>query len=541
MGRYLRNSGCSKCGSSDAVGVYLNEEDSGVYGVCHKCGFYHENVEVMEEDNFEIKNYVPIKITGSINPLKSRGLSKRVCDKYKLLSDVDSEGNDLIHYYPHTSPETDLVYYCVRDVRTKKFKWLNSNRSLRFFGQDMAGDGGKMIIVTEGACDALAATEMLANLDKNYRVISLVNGAGGAVKDFQTNYEWISKFENIFLAFDQDDPGREAATKVSNLFPVNKVKILKFSEKDANDLLLKKKDKEFLNAIFQAKEGKPDGIVSIEDIYEEAIKPPVKGLDFPWPSLTEATYGYRRGELWGIGAGSGSGKTEFFKELINHTINVHKLVAGVIFLEEAPAKTAKVLAGKKVNKRFHIPQDRGGDWLLEELIDGINDLKGKVFLYDHGGSKDWDSVKSKIRYMVNALGIKDIFLDHLTALVAQETDEYRALNKIMEELASLTVELDCTIFFISHLRNPSGTPHEEGGRVTVDQFKGSGAIRFWSNFLVGLERNQQAEDLEERNTTICRVLKDRDTGLGTGCTFRLRYDHTTGRWGELFDDEFNDF
>jgi len=136
-----------------------------------------------------------------------------------------------------------------------------------------------------------------------------------------------------------------------------------------------------------------------------------------------------------------------------------------------------------------------------------------------------------------ALGIKDIVLDHLTALVAQEDNEYKALNRIMEEMASLVQELGFTLFYVSHLRKASGLAHEEGGRVTADQFKGSGAIVYWSNFLFGIERNQQAEDISERNTTVFRILKDRNTGLGTGVTFKLWYDHDTGRWREKTDND----
>ena len=524
------------------MGVYEKSDTGELYGYCYSCNSFHNNVDnkepVKKENEFYREIKVDPKVVGSFNDLASRGIPKDVCKKYGVLSKVDAQGNDITHYYPHQSPNTKDTYWCVRDVATKSFKWLNANQSLKFFGQDVAGEGGRMILVTEGACDAMAAFTLLKEQGKSYRVVSINNGASGATRDFKNNYEWISSFENIFLCFDQDEPGTLAVEKVSALFPPNKVKVVKFSEKDANGMLLAGKSKEFLDCIFRAKEGKPDGIVSVEDIFDEAIKPPCKGMSFPWNSLTEATYGYRRKELWGIGAGSGSGKSEWFKELIDHVINVHKLTAGVIFLEENASKTLKVLAGKRVNKRFHIPQDRGGDWTIEELIDGINDLKGKVYLYNHFGSKDWESIKSKIRYMVTVLGIKDIFLDHLTALVAQETDEYRALNKIMEELSSLTEELDCTIFYISHLRKSSSTPHEEGGRVSADQFKGSGAIVFWSHFLIGLERNQQAEDLEERNTTTCRVLKDRNTGLATGYTFKMKYHHDTGRWLEDNVDEF---
>jgi twinkle protein len=542
--KYIKNIDCPKCGHSDSVGIY-EREDGSTFGKCfhidcEEGGGYIDNPD--GEENTKSKRakmiYPPINMAG-LHPLLTRGISKETCEKYGVLSIVNESGIDTYHYYPHTN-ESKISCHAIRQVSPKDFSWMGSPKSIEFFGQNIAGDGGKMILVTEGACDAMAVSEMLAKCGKNYRCVSITSGSSSASSDFKNNYEWISKFESIFLALDQDDAGQKAVSKIADLFPPNKVKNLKFSEKDPNAMLLANKHNEFLQSIFSAKESKPDGIVGVDELYDEAITPPVQGFSFPWPSLTEVTYGYRFGELWGIGAGSGTGKTEFFKECIHHTINVHNRKAGVIFLEEPAAKTLKVLAGKKVNKRFHIPSDKGGDWTVEELIDGINDLKGKVYLYNHFGSKDWESIKPKIRYMVSALGIKEIYLDHLTALVAQEDNEYKALNRLMEEMSSLCQELDCVIFYVSHLRKASGTPHEEGGRVTADQFKGSGAIVFWSNFLIGLERDQQAADEEERNITTLRVLKDRNTGLATGHTFKLKYNHDTGRWGELDEDEFNE-
>jgi twinkle protein len=59
-------------------------------------------------------------------------------------------------------------------------------------------------------------------------------------------------------------------------------------------------------------------------------------------------------------------------------------------------------------------------------------------------------------------------------------------------------------------------------------FKGARAIAFWSFFMFGLERNTQAEDPNERDIGLLRVIKDRFTGQATGKTFHLRYDPITG-------------
>jgi len=538
--KYIKNTSCPnpECGSSSGVGVY--ERESGeIYGNCFSCLSYfnEEDLEITNEITMtnQNENLLDKLNNASYNPLPERGISKEACERFNVLSDYSDKYNP-IHFYPIES--SDKKGWMVREF-PKTFKIINNPQSPKFFGQDLCGDSGKLIIVTEGQLDTLAAYDLLKLENKKYRICSINNGISSAIKCFKDNYEWINSFESIMLCFDQDEPGQSKVEEISNLFEAGKIKNIILPEKDANDMLQKGMSKEFLRAIYDAKEQKVDGIVSVDDIFEEAIKPPKMGKSYPWDTLTEATYGYRTKEVIGIGAGSGAGKTELFKELINHTIYHHKEPAGVIFLEEPATKTLKVLAGKRLNKRFHIPSEKGG-WHIDELKEGINDLRGKVYLYNHFGAKDWESISSKIKYMVNALGIKDIYLDHLTALVAQEDNEYKALNKLMEEMASLVQDLDCTIFYISHLRKNTTTPHEEGGHVSADQFKGSGSIVYWSNFLFGLERNQIAEDPDERNTTTFRVLKDRNTGIATGLTFKLKYNHDTGRWLEYKEDDFDE-
>ena len=534
-GKFLFKTPCDKCGSSKALHVY--QHDDAVNGYCYKCKTNFFNIDPTTMEPIQQERYMSssggkkdiawVLENSKIAAIPDRNISEKVAKDYGVRVGISpSTGEIDRHFYP-IHGDKGVIGYKVREVETKDFWVVGSSANCKLFGQERCGTGGRMLIVTEGELDAMAATEMINKKGKKYRVVSLPFGANA--KAIGENLEWMCSFDNIFLSLDMDEPGLAAEKDASLILPTGKVRILRYSEKDPSDMLKEGKYLEYFNALFDSQEYRPDGIVSVEDVFEEAITPVVRGLSWPWPTLTDATFGYRREEIYGFGAGSGCGKTEGFKEIIDHVINVHDLPAGIIFLEEPVSKTLKVLAGKRANKRFHIP-DSG--WEKDELISEINHLRGKVYLYNHFGAKDWDNIKAKIRYMVVTLGIKDIFLDHLTALVAQEADEYRALNRIMEEMASLVQELDFTLFYISHLRKASGVSHEEGGQVSADQFKGSGAIVFWSNFLFGYERNQQADDKEERNTTLFRVLKDRNTGLATGLTFQLYYDHSTGRWEE---------
>jgi twinkle protein len=124
-------------------------------------------------------------------------------------------------------------------------------------------------------------------------------------------------------------------------------------------------------------------------------------------------------------------------------------------------------------------------------------------------------------------GVRLFYVDHLTAM-ADTSNEKESLEQIMKEMAGLAQELNVAIHFISHLTTPEGKPHEEGGRVTIRHFKGSRSIGFWSFYMFGMERDQQAEDPIEASTTTFRILKDRYTGQATGKTIPLGYDFETG-------------
>lgn len=141
---------------------------------------------------------------------------------------------------------------------------------------------------------------------------------------------------------------------------------------------------------------------------------------------------------------------------------------------------------------------------------------------------EWKTIKSIIKFFNKSYDIEHIYLDHLTALSANELDERRALDGIMADMAGLAQELGIIIHFISHLTTPDGKPHEEGGRVMEKHFTGSRAIARWSHYMFGLERNKQHPDLVKRQTTTLRVLKDRFTGKATGMTFGLLYNQQNG-------------
>lgn len=72
----------------------------------------------------------------------------------------------------------------------------------------------------------------------------------------------------------------------------------------------------------------------------------------------------------------------------------------------------------------------------------------------------------------------------------------------------------------------------------LKHFRGSRAIGQWSNFVFGLERDQQCPDENLRHVSTLRILKDRYTGRATGQCLYLGYTPETGRLKELEENPF---
>jgi twinkle protein len=221
---------------------------------------------------------------------------------------------------------------------------------------------------------------------------------------------------------------------------------------------------------------------------------------------------------------------------------------GVLAMEENIRNTAFNLMSVEANQRLYIKEIRE-KFSMEQLKEWQDKTigSGRFFAFDHFGSISNDEILSRIRFMARALGCKWIILDHLSILVSGQEDngdERKSIDILMTKLRSLVEETGIGLLLVSHLRRPSGDRgHEDGREVSLSHLRGSASIAHLSDSVVALERNQQADDPAEANTTTIRVLKNRYTG-DTGIACRLHYDKESGRMTEinnpLMENEEND-
>lgn len=516
---FLYHEPCPKCGSSDACGVF-----SDGHRFCYSCNTYFRPDGSVKSEGVRVsKDCIPLGELEEVS-LTKRCISKDTCSKFKYFSTVyKGKPCQVACYYDDSG---NLVGQKLR-FPDKSFAVLGSI-SNRLYGSQLWASG-KKIVITEGEIDCLTVSQLQGN---KWPVVSIPNGAQGAKKAIEANLEYLENFEEVILMFDMDDPGRKASEECAKILPAGKAYIANLPCKDPNECLSEGKGPEVLQAVWNAKPYRPDGIVSGTDLYEKCvtdIDDLKDSVEYPWVALQNKTKGARHGELYVFTSGSGMGKSTILRELEYYFGVQRGELCGIVALEESTRKTGMELMSIHLNKRLILNPECADE---SERGKAFNETigNGKFFLYDHFGSLDSGNLLSKLRFMIVSLGCKRIFLDHISIVVSgmdadEDGGERKAIDKLMTNLRSLVEETGATMFVVSHLKRPEKKGHEEGAQVSLSQLRGSGAIAQLSDMVIGLERNQQGDN---PNVLTLRVLKNRFCG-DTGVSGYLEYDPETGR------------
>lgn len=516
----IEHVGCPHCPSSDAYAIY----DDG-HAHCFSCGRTDQNAEPRRNAtrrrraSSAPKTMLPF---GQFEGIPERGIKIETCEKFGYF--VTDDGD---HVAPYRGPDGKPAGQKVRGPN-KQFLVRGSLSDCQLFGQHLWKHGGKRLLIVEGELDALAASQMLGS----WPVVSIPQGAQSALKAVKRNLEFVESYETVVIGFDMDEPGRSAAREVADLLTPGRALVMELPEKDACDMLVARRTKEFVDAFWEARPVSPAGIVNGADLWDEIDKDLEVGIAFPWSGLTAMTYGQRRGELYTWCSGSGMGKSAFVAEIAYDLLMKGETV-GYVALEENVGRTGKRIIGLELNRPIHLPDVAVSRDEKRAAFERTLGTK-RFWMFDHFGSMASDAILSKLRYLAKGLGCGWLIVDHVSIIVSgmDHDDERKAIDRLMTDLRSLVEETHVGMHLVSHLRRPSERGHEEGAQVSLAHLRGSHAIAQLSDMVIGLERNQQDDDEEARNVTRLRVIKNRFSG-DTGSAGLVRFDKTTGRLSEI--------
>ena len=496
---------CPDCTSSDACTLY---DDGHTY--CFSCGKHSGSKR--RTTKIASKTLMQVEYTA----LTKRGITEETCKFWRYGT---ANGRQVAQFYR----DNELIAQKTRD-RSKNFEWFGEAKDPPLFGQWLWPTTGRKVVITEGEIDAMSVSQVQ---DNKWPVVSVPNGAAGAKKSVEKNLEWLNGYEEVIFMFDSDEAGRKAAKDCAAILPPGKAKIATLPLKDANEMLVAGRGAEIRNAMWNAAEYRPDGIVKMSECWNRMIDfKNYESIPYPWAGMNQKTLGLRRKEAVIVVAGTGVGKSEFVRQTAYHIIKSTDENVGYIALEEGVQRSTLGFTGLEMGKRLALDPRNEDKAAMKKAFDGIS---SRVFLYDHFGSTEGGNLLTKIRYMVTSLKCQTVILDHISIVVSgsEIEDERKALDVIATKLKSLTMELDFRLIVVVHTKGVDGArkTHEEGGRVTLQDIRGTRGIGQMADIVIGLERNQQSE--QACNTTRVRVLKNRLVGrMGVACG--LLFDEHTG-------------
>jgi twinkle protein len=508
--RVIRREVCPQCVTE---GRDSAEDNLAVYDDGHTyCYGGHGLVTGTQEDFINLSSF-----TYEYLPL--RGINTESLKKYNIKTKIDPTGKPIAVGFTYPFGLTK-----VRTLDEKEFYWTKEpgrDQKPGLFGKDKFSAGEhKYVTITEGELDAASLYQVLGS-----PVVS-VQSSSSAARDVAVDRSWLNQFERIYLAFDGDAPGREAAAAVARSFDFNKIYQLKFDKyKDANDYL-KAGEAEALRQIWwNARKYQPEAIISsFQDFKKILTEPDKPSVLYPFSSLNEMLYGIRTGESVLITAQEGVGKTEVMHAIEYQLLRSTKDAIGAIFIEEPRKRHLQAIAGLELRRPVHLPDCNCSESEVVTALQKAVVEDERLHVYSHFGSDDPNAILDTIRFLVSARQCRYILFDHISMAVSglQGEDERRALDYLSSRLEMLVVELDFALIMVSHVND-------------LGQTRGSRYISKIANIRIDISRDHLNPDPAVANLTTVVIAKNRFSGK-TGPCCKLLFDPVTYTYKEVEND-----
>lgn len=477
---------------------------------CFKCHYYEPGDGTGKSEggnDLDLLGFFP-------NALKSRKLSKEVCERYHY--GVNKLGDKWVRVINHFE-NGRIIGQKVKGER-KEDQHVRG-KILDIYGMWLfEPDREKCVIITEGEEDCLAVSQAMG---PDQPVVSCGKGAKSTLKGLIAHHEWFSGFSGVILALDADSDGQVATQGCLNGSSLTMVSVIP-TRKDWCDMLMKDEEDEIkstmVNGIEEVQAVKMKMFVNLDELdVTELNKPRAEGLKIGFPEFDKMTNGLQRGVVSCIVSGSGFGKSTLIFA-ITKALMSHKKI-GLILLEHSEWEIINHLVC------YILGVDRAE--MEKGLISVNNDdyqkafdeIKGRLIIFQPYQKYNSDVIKGTITSMAE-MGAELVILDNFNIMLdcSPSKDTFAFEGQISVELHQLIKELDIYFLMANQINKMSNKPDSKGW-FNIDQsaLRGSSSILYNIKLLVSLEFNK---DTKERRL---RVTKNNIYGdVGEADTFSIK-------------------
>lgn len=473
----LKDHGACPCGeSSDA---YTEYEDG--HGFCYSCNkpFFQANTKPEQFEKVFFDGY--------------RGISKATCEFLGIYTYVDEDNNPIFREY--TDPNGSKFRRLPKEGMWQQGKYPPLG------GTHLWNAGSyHYITVVEGEEDAAAFHEMM-NDKKTVHPVVWLTSASIPKKGRQFIYDYLSKFETVKLAIEDDDPGKAAKALLCEMLP-NKIKEVSLTKhKDANDYLLAGDKEEFKRAWQNAQVFTPDNIYHTEeDVAVVLTNEEVESYtETPFDELNDVIRGLPMNHVTLITGQEGIGKTEFLRALEYETLRSGHPIA-VMHQEETKKTLYKKLASYELMQNCNDPDAPVDNREVLSAIAKASDNFNNLFVFEFKQDPDVNTIIEQVNYLVHVCGARYIFIDPINQFdPVDDTPKVEFLDDLSKRLAKYAANNPVAIVWTAHV-------NDEGKTRDSRMISKSCSIR------IDLQRDLMAEEKGDRNQLAMFVSKNRPFG-----------------------------
>ena len=487
------------CGSSDAF-FYNSHTRSGFCQSCSKSypsPDFRKNIYDWAEETYPVNAMKPPVHTrqiASATYTDIRGLDPDVAKLYGIQLQMDADGDPVRYAFKYS----DNVKY--RGYDEKKF-WTEERGSIKqLFGPDFNAGSSKRLYITEGEFDAASLYQALG---KSFPVKSLPSAAMSE-KFIKNVFEYLNSFQEIVYAGEQDSAGKGAANRLYELFPEKFFYVPLTKHKDANDFIQAGDQDDLKWAALKPQRFSPENFFVGDLEVEKAIKTenPYEYVPTGHTGLDDKIRGLVKGGLTFIKALRGQGKTELIRYFEVGLLKSETRVA-LLHMEEMKSTTYRAMATYELGCNVRTKEDAIENGVDEDTVILAAKMAAqddKTIIFEMQAHDDPMKLLDYVRLAATVYGAGFIFIDHVQRLAYLSNSGVEGatstLTTLGARMAQLAKELNIGVIFISQVNDDGRTKY-------------AASLEEEAIICIKLDRDTEAEDERERNTTTFTVDKNR--------------------------------
>lgn len=458
-----------------------------------------------------------IKLFHSKDPLDEEGrlwlLDRQISIHEAQKAGVCTANGNIYFIYQR---DGKAVRWKARNMKDKKKQFMNTltdeeskDFKMPFFSQ-VKCPTSRNLVICEGECDCLVLKQLGVS-----NCVSLPHGAGSVESSFKTNYEFLQQFDLIYIAFDMDAAGEEAARKAQKLLSPSKYRRINFPAKDANDWIKSEPDidsQDLLKLMENASRIGSPCITNILDVPHDYYDEVDVGISTGYKKLDLIIGGMRLGEVTVVTADTGAGKSTFsfnlFKNLAEHGFPIW-----INSYELDPKMVNRKLASIVLQKRMKLLPFKTED--IQKYKEWLR--KYNCFLNVVNNKVDITILRNMFEMASLVHDVKFILLDHFDYIHAngKKDTSLENIDDAIRGIHALAMEFKVGVVLVVHPKQV-----QDKKELTMADLKGSSAIKQYADNIIVLTRMDRLDENDKLRVKV-RVWKNRLLGIES--FFFMRY------------------